>query len=174
MYDNGQGVPQNYAEAMEWYRKAADQGNKNAIKNIARIEKEKEEEKKFTSSLDAIIRQDAAGWIMNRYDAGSVRNIQVTKRKGKAVEMRADYTFNNGQSGWINVDFRKRIPCLEYWDTEGICRPLNISRTSLLAAAMAANQRNQPSASISSTNTNTFQPINIMEHVLIHKLMIGD
>ena len=26
MYDRGQGVPQNYAEAVKWYRKAADQG----------------------------------------------------------------------------------------------------------------------------------------------------
>jgi TPR repeat protein len=26
MYDNGEGVPQNDAEAMKWYRKAADQG----------------------------------------------------------------------------------------------------------------------------------------------------
>ena len=27
MYDHGYGVPQNYAEAVIWYRKAADQGN---------------------------------------------------------------------------------------------------------------------------------------------------
>jgi uncharacterized protein len=27
MYANGQGVPQNYSEAMKWYRLAADQGN---------------------------------------------------------------------------------------------------------------------------------------------------
>ena len=26
MYDNGQGVPQDYAQALTWYRKAADQG----------------------------------------------------------------------------------------------------------------------------------------------------
>ena len=26
MYDNGQGVPQDYAQAVSWYRKAADQG----------------------------------------------------------------------------------------------------------------------------------------------------
>ncbi len=26
MYDNGQGVPQDYAEAAKWYRKAAEQG----------------------------------------------------------------------------------------------------------------------------------------------------
>ena len=26
MYDNGHGVPQDYAQALTWYRKAADQG----------------------------------------------------------------------------------------------------------------------------------------------------
>ena len=27
MYGNGEGVPQNYAEALKWFRKAADQGD---------------------------------------------------------------------------------------------------------------------------------------------------
>jgi TPR repeat protein len=27
MYDNGQGVPFNYAETAKWYRKAAEKGN---------------------------------------------------------------------------------------------------------------------------------------------------
>jgi TPR repeat protein len=30
MYSHGQGVPQNYAEAVKWYRKGADQGNAHA------------------------------------------------------------------------------------------------------------------------------------------------
>jgi len=30
MFDQGQGVPQNYAEAIKWYRKAADQGHVDA------------------------------------------------------------------------------------------------------------------------------------------------
>ena len=30
-YDNGQGVPQDYAEAVKWYRKAAEQGDAGAI-----------------------------------------------------------------------------------------------------------------------------------------------
>jgi len=34
MYDNGQGVPQDYAEAVKWYRLAADQGNANAQSNL--------------------------------------------------------------------------------------------------------------------------------------------
>ena len=34
MYANGQGVPQDYAEAMKWYRKAADQGDDTAQYNL--------------------------------------------------------------------------------------------------------------------------------------------
>ncbi len=30
MYDKGRGVPQDYAEAMKWYRKAAEQGHAKA------------------------------------------------------------------------------------------------------------------------------------------------
>jgi TPR repeat protein len=34
MYDNGQGVPQDYATAVRWYRKAAEQGYAKAQFNL--------------------------------------------------------------------------------------------------------------------------------------------
>jgi hypothetical protein len=34
MYDNGEGVPENDAEAVRWFRKAADQGHDNAQSNL--------------------------------------------------------------------------------------------------------------------------------------------
>ena len=34
MYDNGEGVPENDAEAVKWYRKAADQGYADAQSNL--------------------------------------------------------------------------------------------------------------------------------------------
>jgi len=34
MYETGQGAPQNYEEAMRWYRKAADQGHSAAMVNL--------------------------------------------------------------------------------------------------------------------------------------------
>jgi len=34
MYDEGQGIPQDYAEAAKWYRRAAKQGNKAAQHNL--------------------------------------------------------------------------------------------------------------------------------------------
>ncbi len=37
MYNNGEGVPQDYAQAVYWYRKAADQGNADAQLNLGRM-----------------------------------------------------------------------------------------------------------------------------------------
>ncbi len=34
MYGNGEGVPQDYAEAVGWWRKAAEQGDANAHFNL--------------------------------------------------------------------------------------------------------------------------------------------
>jgi hypothetical protein len=34
MYDKRQGIPQNFAEAVKWYRKAAEQGNAEAQYNL--------------------------------------------------------------------------------------------------------------------------------------------
>jgi TPR repeat protein len=36
-YDNGQGVPQDYAEAVRWYRLAAEQGEATAQRNLGSI-----------------------------------------------------------------------------------------------------------------------------------------
>jgi len=37
MYENGEGVPKDYAEAASWYRNAADQGDADAKKNLATL-----------------------------------------------------------------------------------------------------------------------------------------
>ena len=37
MYANGQGVPEDYVEAVKWYRKAADQGDASAQYNLGRM-----------------------------------------------------------------------------------------------------------------------------------------
>ena len=38
MYENGQGVPKDEAEAARWYKMAADQGNATARQNLARLQ----------------------------------------------------------------------------------------------------------------------------------------
>jgi TPR repeat protein len=37
MYANGLGIPQDYQEAVKWYRKGAQQGNVNAQNNLGRM-----------------------------------------------------------------------------------------------------------------------------------------
>ena len=37
MYDDGQGVPQDYKQAVKWYTKAAEQGNAEAQYNLALV-----------------------------------------------------------------------------------------------------------------------------------------
>ena len=37
LYENGNGVPQDYGEAMAWYRKAADQGSVTAMVGIGSL-----------------------------------------------------------------------------------------------------------------------------------------
>ena len=38
MYEDGKGVSKNLAEAVKWYRKAADQGDEDARKALERLE----------------------------------------------------------------------------------------------------------------------------------------
>src|ERR1035438_1005386 len=54
MYDAGKGVPRDYAEAMKWYRKAADQGNADAKKNVTRLNEQAERDKIVKPKLEAI------------------------------------------------------------------------------------------------------------------------
>jgi hypothetical protein len=39
MYHNGEGVPQNYAEAVRWYRKAANQGDAEAQRALDHMDR---------------------------------------------------------------------------------------------------------------------------------------
>jgi TPR repeat protein len=38
MYEEGQGVAQDYAEAVKWFRKSAEQGNEEAKKFLERLQ----------------------------------------------------------------------------------------------------------------------------------------
>jgi hypothetical protein len=95
-------------------------------------------EAKFRNQLNDIIAKDAAGWLANRYDDGSVTDIQAEQRNGRLITLKGAYTYNNGQPGTVKVEFQhKGGACVEYWDTPGVCRPLSVTRQALFAAAMA-------------------------------------
>jgi TPR repeat protein len=69
LYDNGRGVPQDYVEAMSWYRKAADQGH--------------------------IVAQHCLGWMYREGKGVPQDDAQATEWYRKAVNQRnADAQFN--------------------------------------------------------------------------------
>jgi hypothetical protein len=51
MYEKGQGVPQDYAEALKWYRKAAEQGNAKAVKSYRKAAEQGNAEDQFNLGL---------------------------------------------------------------------------------------------------------------------------
>lgn len=60
---------------------------------------------------------------MNRFDSGSVGNVEVLgDADGGGISIRGDYTFNGGRAGWVRAVYAKgKIVCLEYWDRQGAC-----------------------------------------------------
>jgi hypothetical protein len=131
---------------------AVREGNRIWAMNLAYINARAEEARvqqaqadqaaRIQGQLENIVKQDAAGWIYNKYDAGSIHNVQVTESSGRIITLRGDYTFNGGKPGWVQADLRNRSnPCLTYWDTPQACRPLSVTRTELLAKAIEAANR---------------------------------
>jgi hypothetical protein len=90
--------------------------------------------------FDSIIAEDAAGWMMNRYDRGSMRNMQIIQSSngGRTKVVYGDYTYNGGMSGWVKARFvNTKLECLEFWDFAGQCRPLGRSPSQGLAMGFA-------------------------------------
>ena len=91
----------------------------------------------LTDALNSIIQSDARGWMFNRYDSGSVRNVKVTDRSqdGRSMVVYGDYSFNGGRSGNVQVLIRDgEVECLQFWDSPS-CRPLGRSHSQALVAA---------------------------------------
>jgi len=80
MYDNGRGLPQDYKEAVKWYRKAADQGNADAENNLGASYEDAEG-----------VQQDydeAVKWYRKAAEQGHARaqtNLGWMYRNGKGV-----------------------------------------------------------------------------------------
>lgn len=78
----------------------------------------------LATTLDAVIRLDSNGWIMNRYDAESVFNEQILEMSadGQNGWLYGEYTYNGGNPGWVKVNLKDGdVNCVQFWD-EGGCR----------------------------------------------------
>lgn len=75
--------------------------------------------------MDRIVTRDSWGWMLNRYDRGSVRNTRVEHRSGRDRIVYSDYTYNGGTPGWVRLYIVDgRLGCVEYHDFSGTCRPV--------------------------------------------------
>jgi hypothetical protein len=78
----------------------------------------------WNRTIENIVERDSQRWFFNRFDRGSVHNARrvATSDDGRTVLVGADYTFNNGQDGYLAVVVTdKQITCVEYWDKPGAC-----------------------------------------------------
>lgn len=79
----------------------------------------------FDAVMDSVVMRDSWGWMLNRYDRGSVRNTRVEHRSAHERIVHSDYTYNGGVPGWVRLHIAEgRLGCVEYHDFSGTCRPI--------------------------------------------------
>lgn len=84
----------------------------------------------LTANMDAVVRTDSSGWMFNRYDRGSMRNVQVLESSsdGATAVVYGEYSYNGGSRGWVKARLvNGQLSCLEFWDFAGRCRALGRS-----------------------------------------------
>lgn len=97
---------------------------------------------RLAQALDAVIAMDSQGWMMNRYDRGSVVNAQLldASSDGKSGVFYGEYTYNGGRRGWVKVRMSGgEVQCVEYWDFQGRCRPIGRSTSYDVLRGMMSN-----------------------------------
>jgi hypothetical protein len=77
----------------------------------------------IAQALERAVESDSQDWLMNRFDTGSVTGVEVVEKLDDGSEkIRGNYTFNGGQSGWVQAIYANgRTACLEFWDRQGNC-----------------------------------------------------
>lgn len=73
--------------------------------------------------MEAALEQDSTAWVSHTYDKNSARNVHMMDTTA-GPRLYADYTFNNGEKGWVQAQVSGgAIQCLEYWNSFG-CSPV--------------------------------------------------
>jgi len=85
--------------------------------------------KPLADRLDAIVTVDSQSWMFNRYQRGSITNVNQKPTgggKGNYVAT-ASFAYASGAPGSIQVKMvGDRIDCVEFGDFPGECRPLGM------------------------------------------------
>lgn len=76
-----------------------------------------------TALVERVLEQDARHWFFNRLDPGSVRHVEVASHTDGTLVLRGEYSFNEGQDGWVLVRVVGRsVTCIQYSD-RAECEP---------------------------------------------------
>ncbi len=82
----------------------------------------------YSRLLDDMVAENARGWMMNRYQSGSIAGINVVSRdaQGRPVRVTAQYSYSGmqgAQRGGVSVTFKKGAPdCIYFSDFPDTCR----------------------------------------------------
>ena len=104
------------------------------------LESSPEQMAKWTKLMDDLVTLDARGWVFNRYNRGSVRNVEIVEESndGRQLVAYADYLFNGSRKGHVRVLLVDgNLSCMKYWDSPS-CRPVGRSHSQAFAAAAIA------------------------------------
>ncbi|WP_347986030.1 tetratricopeptide repeat protein [Methylomonas sp. AM2-LC] len=114
----------------------------NATKPVNAENKEQQEQKMLTKLLNEVLTDDSKSWVLNHYDHDSVSNAKILAGSlaSGTYQVRGDYNYNSGKSGWfmVSVEHNKEH-CLTYFDFPGVCRKprdLNILVKGIAALAV--------------------------------------
>lgn len=92
--------------------------------------------------LDRVVQKDSAGWWVNVYQPGSMRDARIVSQSndGKTFVVRGDFRYEGGSSGWVETKISgDKLVCLQYQDSWGGCRSIyNPDQTSGIGAAVVA------------------------------------
>lgn len=96
----------------------------------------------LTKTLDALVRQDAKGWMVNVYDAGSMTNVRIidgSVSSGHYV-LHGDYTYNGGEQGWVEAKMSgAQLDCIQFHDAMIGCRSLRTPEQGQFMRDIASN-----------------------------------
>lgn len=91
------------------------------------------------SAMEELVQIDARGWMFNRYDRGSMSNVQqvASSPDGRTVVIYGEYTYNGGRGGWVRARFvGGQFSCIEFHDFAGTCRALGRSPSQGIVAGV--------------------------------------
>jgi len=98
-----------------------------------KAEQEAKEAAKYAEAakrIDEIIIKDSAGWSYDKYDPGSLHNVEILSQSGSDIILKGFFryikAYNHNSNPWVIVKFHDfKVSCVTYWNFPDTCRSLN-------------------------------------------------